>query len=74
MTTKLLWLALVIPVLMIGIGVDNSFATGELEENPNVPRYSETCAHGHNGHNCDPTIEEREALEEKRVSQIEELR
>ena len=67
MTTKLLWLALVIPVLMIGTGVTNSFPTGELVENLNVPRYSEVCLHGHNGYDCDPTIEERKILKEKRT-------
>ena len=26
----------------------------QISEKPNAPRYSETCAHGHNGFNCKP--------------------
>ena len=60
-------------------------ASGELFGNKavsNAPRYSETCAHGHNGFACDPPqykidiseLQERTTELEKRVLQLERTR
>ena len=44
-----------IAIFAIGMVTSSgSFAevSGEASEKPSVPRYSETCAHGHNGFDC----------------------
>lgn len=54
-------------------------AAGEDPQKPSAPRYSETCAHGHNGFACDPPrhkadiadLQKRTADLEYRVSQME---
>ena len=54
-------------------------AAGADPQKPSAPRYSETCAHGHNGFSCDPPqhkadiadLQKRTADLEYRVSQME---
>ncbi|MCH9659239.1 hypothetical protein K0U27_11250 [archaeon] len=56
--------------------------TGESAEKPAVPRYSETCSHGHNGFDCKTPKYKMDIFElqkrtddlEKRVSQLERPR
>lgn len=70
-------------LLMSVIGIITTSATlvaaesGEsTSEKPMAPRYSETCAHGHNGFDCKPPayhvditdLQERVAALEKRMS------
>ena len=53
-------------------------APGDTQK-PSAPRYSETCAHGHNGFACNPpqhtidieNLQKRTADLENRVSQLE---
>ena len=66
------------------IATSNAFTdvSGEPLEKPKVPRYSETCAHGHNGFDCKTSqhivdiseLQERTTELEKRVSQLENSR
>ncbi len=63
------------------IAASNAFtdASGEPSEKPKVPRYSETCAHGHNGFGCDTPkykldiseLQEKTTELEERISQLE---
>ena len=54
--------------------VDASAESVESEQN-NTPRYSETCAHGHNGFDCKPSqyneLENRVSELEQRISLLE---
>ena len=77
-------------VLAIGITITSSAifvnASGETSmiepDKPTVPRYSETCAHGHNGFDCNPPKYRTDIAElqknteelEKRVSALEKRR
>ena len=66
------------------ITASNAFidVSGETSEKPKVPRYSETCAHGHNGYDCKTPkhridiseLQQRADDLEKRVSQLERSR
>ena len=45
----------IVAIFVISMGAaSGSFVevSGETGEKPTVPRYSETCAHGHNGFDC----------------------
>ena len=55
MNRKTAWIAGIVAIFAISIGaVSGSFAEvpEETEVKPTAPRYSETCAHGHNGFDC----------------------
>ena len=55
MNRKTAWIAGIVAIFAISMGaVSGSFAEvpGETAEKPTVPRYSDTCAHGHNGFDC----------------------
>ena len=57
-------------------------ASGESSEKPNVPRYADTCSHGHNGFDCKTPkhvidiseLQKRTDDLEKRVVQLENSR
>ena len=81
MNKKSAWAAGVAAVLALGLVAASGIyaeASGQ-DPKPSVPRYSETCAHGHNGFACDPPqykvdiadLQERAADLEDRVSQLE---
>ena len=85
MNRKTAWIAGIVAIFAISMGaVSGSFAEGSEEtfEKPKVPRYSETCAHGHNGFDCKTPkhridiseLQERADDLEKRVSQLERSR
>ncbi len=55
MNKKTAWITGIVAIFVIGMtAVSGSFAdaSGESGEKPKVPRYSETCAHGHNSFDC----------------------
>ena len=55
MNRKIAWTTGIAAIFAIGmIATLGSFTevSGETGEKPTVPRYSETCAHGHNGFDC----------------------
>lgn len=55
MNKKIAWITGIVAIFTIGmVASSGSFAevSGEASEKPSVPRYSETCAHGHNGFDC----------------------
>ena len=54
MNRKTAMIAGIVAIFAISMGtISGSFAeTSEAEEKPKAPRYSETCAHGHNGFDC----------------------
>ena len=85
MNRKSILVAGVTAIFMVSmIAVSNGFTdasgdTGDTTVKPTVPRYSETCAHGHNGFDCKTpkhTVDISELQQkyddlEKRVSQLE---
>ena len=86
MNRKTAWIAGVIAIFAISmVAASGSFTevSGETGENPTkVPRYSDTCAHGHNGFDCKTPkyridiseLQQRADDLEKRVSQLERSR
>ena len=82
MKGKLLRIMAIAFVMGMGIvATSAAFVTAESgettsDERPPVPRYSETCAHGHNGFDCKPSayrvdiddLQERVTALEKRTS------
>lgn len=55
MNKKSVWIAGIVAIFAVSmITASNAFTdvSGEPLEKPTVPRYSETCAHGHNGFDC----------------------
>ncbi len=82
MKGKSLQIAVFASVMSIGIiATSATFVTAESEETTpqkqsKVPRYSETCAHGHNGFDCKPSayrvditdLQERVTAIEKHIS------
>ena len=47
----------------------------QISEKLNAPRYSETCAHGHNGFNCKPTSYRVDITDlQERVTELEKRR
>ena len=55
MNRKTAWIAGIATIFAIGmIAASGSFTevSGETGEKTTAPRYSETCAHGHNGFSC----------------------
>lgn len=85
MNKKTAWIAGIVAIFAIGvIAASGSFTevSGETGEKTSVPRYSETCAHGHNGFDCKTPkhrvdiseLQERADDLEKRVSQLEQTR
>lgn len=72
---KTIWLASIAIIFAIGM-VTVSVSSAE---DKSAPRYSEICAHGHNGFDCKTpkhltdilTLEEKVADLEKRVSELE---
>ncbi|MCE2506689.1 MAG: hypothetical protein J4F36_09560 [Nitrosopumilaceae archaeon] len=55
MNKKAVGIAGIVAIFALGmVAASSSFAevSGETTEKPTVPRYSETCAHGHNGYGC----------------------
>ena len=59
-----------------------SEVSGDSTKKPSAPRYSEICAHGHNGFACDPPqykidisdLQKKTSELEKRVSLLEQTR
>lgn len=85
MNKKIAGITGIIAIFTIGmIAASSSFAevSGETGEKSSIPRYSETCAHGHNGFDCKTPkhivdiseLQERTENLEKRVSQLERSR
>jgi len=82
MNRKSVWIAGVVALFAVSMIAASSAFTevlGETNQKPSAPRYSETCAHGHNGFDCkspqyrmDITeLQQRTAELENRVSQLE---
>ena len=70
-------------VIAIGLAASATFVTAESAEilsdaeekknKPSAPRYSETCAHGHNGFACEPPQYKKDIKDlQERVSALEE--
>ncbi|MCE2506981.1 MAG: hypothetical protein J4F36_11075 [Nitrosopumilaceae archaeon] len=85
MNRKSIWIAGFAAIFAVSmITASNAFidVSGETSEKPKVPRYSETCAHGHNGYDCKTPkhridiseLQQRADDLEKRVSQLERSR
>ena len=85
MNRKSIWVAGFAGLFVVSMIAASSVFTdvsGETSEKPTVPRYSETCAHGHNGYDCNSPqyrvdiseLQERADELEKRVSQLERSR
>lgn len=81
MKGKSFQIVLLMSVIAIGIiAISATFVTAEsgetISEKSMVPRYSEICAHGHNGFDCKPSayrvditdLQERVTALEKRIS------
>ena len=79
MNKKSDWIAGFVAIFAISmIAASNSFtdASGEPSEKstekPTVPRYSETCAHGHNGFDCKPSLLRSDITDlQNRVTELE---
>ena len=82
MNRKSAWIAGMAVIFAIGmIAASGSFSevSGDAAKKSSAPRYSETCAHGHNGFACEPPqykmdiseMQERTSELEKRVSLLE---
>ncbi len=75
----ILGIAAIFAVNMIAASSVFSEASGETVQKPSAPRYSEICAHGHNGFDCrssqyriDITDLQQKTTElENRISQLE---
>ena len=85
MNKKTVWITGIVAIFAIGmVTVSGSFTevSGETGEKSSVPRYSETCAHGHNGFDCKTPkhivdISELQKITidlERRISQLEQTR
>ena len=69
-------------VVAIGLTASATFVTAESAETlpyaektqkPSAPRYSETCAHGHNGFACEPPQYKKDIKDlQERVSALEQ--
>jgi hypothetical protein len=88
MNRKTAWIAGIVAIFVTSMfATSGSFTevsgeTGEKGEKLTVPRYSDTCAHGHNGFDCKTPkykidiseLQQRSDDLEKRVSQLERSR
>ncbi|MBI1662419.1 MAG: hypothetical protein IS860_02780 [Nitrosopumilus sp.] len=85
MNRKSIWIAGFAAIFAVSmITASNAFidVSGETSKKPKVPRYSETCAHGHNGYDCKTPkhridiseLQQRADDLETRVSQLERSR
>lgn len=85
MNKKTVWIAGIVTMLAVGVvTVSGTFVevSGETGEKPKAPRYSETCAHGHNGFDCKPPkykidiseLQEKTSELEQRVAILESQR
>ena len=61
----------VLAVIGIFFAFQGASAEAEPTQENKVPRYSETCAHGHNGFNCPPSLGERVVELEEKVKILE---
>ncbi len=85
MDRKTAWIAGITTIFAIGMiatSVTFTEVSGEIVQKPTVPRYSETCAHGHNGFSCNTfqykidisELQEKTAELEQRITSLETLR
>ena len=85
MNRKSIWVAGFAAIFVLSMTAASSAfidASEESSEKPSAPRYSETCAHGHNGFDCKTPkykidiseLQDRTDDLEKRVSQLERSR
>ena len=66
-------------LVAVSLTATTAFVTAESEETltheekkPAAPQYSETCAHGHNGFNCKPTLLRADITDlQERVAELE---
>ena len=83
MTNKsIITVAALASVVVIGLTASATFVTAESAETlsdaktkkkPSAPRYSETCAHGHNGFACEPPQYKKDIKDlQERVSALEQ--
>ena len=74
--SKSIWMAgfaALFMVSMITISYSFTEASGELSEKSNIPRYSEICAHGHNGFDCKTPQHKVDISElQKRITSLED--
>jgi len=79
MNRKSIWIAGFVAIFAISmIAASNAFtdASGEPSspesQKSEVPRYSETCAHGHNGFDCKPSLLRSDITDlQNRVTELE---
>ncbi len=75
MNKKSVWIAGFVAIFAVSmIAASNAFtdASGEPSEKSTVPRYSETCAHGHNGFDCKPSLLRSDITDlQNRVTELE---
>ncbi|MDH3203667.1 MAG: hypothetical protein OEL81_03180 [Nitrosopumilus sp.] len=82
MNRKSAWIvgvAVIFAISMIAASSSFTEVSGEPTQKPSAPRYSETCAHGHNGFDCKPSqyrmdiseLQQRTVELENRISQLE---
>ena len=83
MNQKSVWITGFVAAFALGLVVSSgAFADTTKSSETLVPRYAETCAHGHNGFNCNlpkyttdiSQLQEATANLEKRVAQLERSR
>ena len=85
MEKKAAWVAGIAGILAMGlVAASGSFSevSGQSAQEPAVPRYSETCAHGHNGFACDAPkyksdisgLQAKTVELEQRIASLEALR
>ena len=85
MNRKTTGIAVIVAIFAISMSaVSGSFAEGsaETEVKPSAPRYSEICAHGHNGFDCKPPkykvdiseLQEKTTELEQRIAILESQR
>ena len=75
MRSKTALMAGVLAVFVAGMAAAATAYSFDGQESPDapVPRYSETCAHGHNGFDCKPPNHAADiASPEQRVTQLEQ--
>lgn len=81
MNRKSAWIAgiaVIFAISMMTASTSFSEVLGELQK-PSAPRYSDTCAHGRNGFDCEPAqykmdiseLQQKTAELENRISQLE---
>jgi len=80
MISKPILIVVTVSVIALSLAVTSTAfmveASGEspiqTSDKPSIPRYSETCAHGHNGFDCKPSLLRSDITDlQNRVTELE---